>query len=338
MSQTIKWGFLGTSFISGVMADAIHKEGNTRIHAVAGRSQSTLKQFALDHEVASTTTDFDAVINDNNVDIVYIALPNHLHHEYIIKAANAGKAILCEKSLSVDMEKTAEALAAVGKHNVFFMEGLMYLHHPFTSKILNMLDSGIIGEVRSLQGHYCASIAQFVNPESKGALYNLGCYPASLLHLIMQHCFGEKSFDNYTITASGRRGADGNVCESAATLQFENGVVCQLHTAEDYGLHSGFTILGTEGCIQLTSNPWLPEATGNQIIIQKYEQQVETVEVEADGDAFLYQVRKTREYLEAGFKHAQRPAAQPKDSYQVMELLTRWEQAITLPEETGQKL
>ncbi len=138
----------------------------------------------------------------------------------------------------------------------------MYLHHPFTSKILNMLDSGIIGEVRSIQGHYCASIAQFVNPESKGALYNLGCYPASLLHLIMQHCFGEKSFDNYTITASGRRGADGNVCESAATLQFENGVVCQLHTAEDYGLHSGFTILGTEGLY--TANIESVAAGGNR--------------------------------------------------------------------------
>lgn len=327
MSPTVSWGILGTSFISGVMADAIRKEGSTRIHAVAGRSEATLKQFAVDYDIDVATVDFDAIINDSNVDIVYIALPNHLHHEYIIKAANAGKAILCEKSLSVDMDKTAAALAAVEANNVFFMEGLMYLHHPFTSKILEVLDSGVIGEVRSIQGHYCASIAQFVNPDSKGALYNLGCYPASLLHLIMQHSFGNSVFDDYTITANGRRGADGNICESAATLQFANGVVCQLHTAEDYGLHSGFTILGTEGCIQLKSNPWLPEATGNQLIIQKYEQQEEVINVEADGDAFLYQVRKARKYLEAGLKHAQRPAAQPKDSYEIMELLTQWEHA-----------
>ncbi|MGF1729286.1 Gfo/Idh/MocA family protein [Photobacterium kasasachensis] len=327
MSQTLQWGILGTSFISGIMADAINKEGNTRIHAVAGRTLPTLEQFAQDHDIETVTSDFDAVIEDSNVDVIYIALPNHLHHEYIIKAANAGKAILCEKSLSVDMEKTAESLAAVEQNNVFFMEGLMYLHHPFTIKILEMLDSGIIGEVRSIQGHYCASIAQFVNPGSKGALYNLGCYPASLLHLVMQHSFGSQVFDNYTLTAHGRRGNDGNICESAATLHFNNGVVCQLHTAEDYGLQAGFTILGTEGCIQLKSSPWLPEATGNQLIIQKYEQQEEIVEIDADGDAFLYQVRKTREYLEAGLKQAQRPAAQPTDSYQIMELLTRWEQA-----------
>lgn len=327
MEKTLNWGILGTSFISGVMADAIVEEGNTTLYSVAGRSQAPLAAFAEKYGITHIYNDYDALINDDNVDIIYIALPNHLHHDFIIKAANAGKAILCEKSLSVDMAKTDEALAAVAKNNVFFAEGLMYLTHPLAKRISDVINSDVIGDIRSINGQYCASIAQFVNPESKGALYNLGCYPASLAHLIMQQAFGDTIFDNYTVTASGRRGEDGNICESAATIQFANGTLCQLHTAEDYGLHAEFTVLGSKGSLQLVSNPWLPEAEGNQLMITTYEQQGETITVPAQGNGFLYQVRLIREALEKKQSSLQRPAATPKDSCQIMKLLTDWENA-----------
>ncbi|MCV5746461.1 hypothetical protein OFN42_40255, partial [Escherichia coli] len=80
-----------------------------------------------------------------------------------------GKAILCEKSLSVDMEKTELALQAVEAHKVFLAEGLMYLHHPLIRELVSVLKSGEIGELRSIHTSYIASIAQFVNPDSKGA-------------------------------------------------------------------------------------------------------------------------------------------------------------------------
>ncbi len=301
MNKTLNWGILGTSFISGVMADAIVEEGHTCLHSVAGRSEKTLMEFAEKYDIANIYQDYDALINDDEVDIIYIALPNHLHHDFVIKAANAGKAILCEKSLSIDMKKTDEALAAVRL--------------------------GTIGEIRSINGVYCASIAQFVNPDSKGALYNLGCYPASLMHLVMQQAFGDGIFDNYHIAASGRVGEDGNICESAANIQFANGVTCQLHTAEDYGLHADFTILGSKGSLALVSNPWLAEATGNQLVITQYEQQGKTVSVPADGNGFLYQVRLIREAIEQGSTSLQRPAATPEDSRQIMKILTDWEVA-----------
>lgn len=225
------------------------------------------------------------------------------------------------------MAKTDEALAAVVKNNVFFAEGLMYLTHPLAKRISDEINRGAIGDIRSINGQYCASIAQFVNPESKGALYNLGCYPASLAHLIMQQAFGDDVFDSYTVAASGRRGEDGNICESAATIQFANGTLCQLHTAEDYGLHAEFTVLGSKGSLQLLSNPWLPEAEGNQLIITTYEQQGETISVPAQGNGFLYQVKLIREAVEKGQLALQRPAATPKDSRQIMKLLTDWENA-----------
>ncbi|MBB1274089.1 Gfo/Idh/MocA family protein [Psychromonas sp. SR45-3] len=327
MKKTLNWGILGTSFISGEMADAIIEEGNTRLYSVAGRSVERLMEFANKYDIKNTFTDFDALIKDQDVDIIYIALPNHLHHEYVIKAASAGKAVLCEKSLSIDMPKTHSALAAVSDNNTFFAEGLMYLTHPFIDAIAKTIKAGAIGEIKSISGQYCAAIEQFVNPDSKGALYNLGCYPASLMHLLIKQQFTSEVSDNYQINASGLRGGDGNICESAATVQYSNGITCQLHTAENYGLHAAFTVLGSEGSLVLTSNPWLPGANANSFTITKYEQQSETITVEADGNGFLYQVKLIREALEQGHKNLQRPAATAQDSEQIMKLLTDWEAA-----------
>ncbi|MCL1125860.1 Gfo/Idh/MocA family protein [Shewanella surugensis] len=325
MTTKLKWGILGTSFISGVMAQAILEEGHTQLHSVAGRNEDNLRAFANQYHIPNTYQDFDALISDNSVDIIYIALPNHLHHEFIIKAAQAGKAILCEKSLSVDMEKTQAAIEAIKQHNVFFAEGLMYLCHPFATHISQVINEGHIGQIKSISGQYCAAIAEFVNPQSRGALYNLGCYPASLMQLILKQTFGKRIFDDYTVTALGRQGQDGNICESSATIRLNNEVICQLHTAEDYGLHAAFTVLGTKGSIQLKSNPWLPEAKDNQLSISQYEQAEKVIDITADGNAFLYQVKRIREALEAGNNALAHPCATMEDSMQIMQLLTDWE-------------
>lgn len=334
MNSIVKWGVLGTSFISDVMATAIAKDALSQVHSVAGRSLETLNTFAQKHQIEHVFTDFDALIKDPYVDVIYIALPNHLHTEYVIKAAEAGKAIVCEKSLSIDMESTAKALAAIEKHNVFFQEGLMYLAHPLMTSLKARLESGCIGEIRSIRGQYCAAISEFVNPASKGALYNLGCYPVSLMHLVLQTVCGDKIFDAYKVKATSRYGTDGNICETTSLFEFthpdtQQSLQCHLHTAEDYGLHSGFTILGSKGYIEFASNPWLPEAKGNLFRLAEYEQDSIEENVEAHGNGFDYQVISVREALKQDAKIAHRPIPRPSDSYAIMQLLTRWEQAAT---------
>ncbi|MFM2590302.1 Gfo/Idh/MocA family protein [Vibrio sp. TBV020] len=324
----MKWGILGTSFISDVMAQAINNDSNSQLHAVAGRNPTMLEEFKKKHGPSRSYLSMDELIADSDVEVVYIALPNHLHHEYVVKAAQAGKAILCEKSLSVDMEKSDIALNAVDKHNVFFAEGLMYLNHPIAAQILELLESGTIGDVRSIQGSYVAAISQFVNPDSKGTLYNLGCYPVSLMHLVLQHQFGDEVFADTEISAIGRRGADGNICETSALFKFNGQLTAQIHTAEDYGLKHQFTILGSKGSISFVTNPWLP-AEDNKLVIEVYETSTEEVVVPAQGDGFFYQVRNVRQAIESGAKQLERPSATPKDSWQIMKLLTDWEKAAS---------
>ncbi|MBW3695332.1 Gfo/Idh/MocA family oxidoreductase [Vibrio sp. T187] len=322
----MKWAIIGTSFISDVMAEAIKSDEQSELYAVSGRSEANLVTFARKHNVQKTFTDYDDLIHDPDVDMVYIALPNHLHHEFIIKAASAGKAILCEKSLSIDMEKTHQALAAVKSHNVFFAEGLMYLCHPLITEALNVLNSGKIGEVQNVQASYVAAISQFVNPDSKGALYNLGCYPMSLAYLVLSQAMTSDQLMDFEVSAFGRAGEDGNICESSATFRFANQVNAQLHTAETYGLKHSFTVLGSKGALTFTSNPWLP-SENNAFEVEVYESSKETIEVAADGDAFYYQVRAIREAYESGKKSLEAPKATWETSEAVMKLLTEWESA-----------
>lgn len=325
-TKTLNWGLLGTSFISGIMAEAIEKHEGSTLYAVAGRSPKGLEEFLNQHPTPTQYDNYDALINDPAVDVVYIGLPNHIHHEYVIKAANAGKAILCEKSLSVTLADTDAALAAVESNGVFFLEGLMYLTHPFASKIADVVASGKLGEVRSINASYCASIAQFVNPGSKGAIYNLGCYPASLIHLVMQSASADGTCPAWELTAHGRRNlGDGNIGETAATIQFANGALAQLHCAEDYGMFWAFSVAGSKGRMEIISNPWLPEAQGNVIRVLPYEGEEQRHEVSADGDAFHYQVRAVWQALQNGEKALARPAVRPQDSRQIMQLLTEWE-------------
>jgi predicted dehydrogenase len=233
------------------------------------------------------------------------------------------------------MQKTIASLDAVKRNKVFFLEGLMYLAHPLMQQLSETLATGVIGEVKSIRGQYCAAISQFVNPASLGALFNLGCYPTSLMQLIMQQQFGDDISQQYHINAVGRRGQDGNICESTALVTYGNGVQCHLHTAEDYGLHAGFTILGSLGSIEFTSNPWLPESMGNQFTVSLYEQtseviDVEVVDVEARGNGFYYQVEAVLHALQSKQYTVPRPLAQLAqlaDSHDVMAMLTTWHQA-----------
>ena len=328
MTSTIKWGILGTSFISQLMADAIVAEGQSTVHSIAGRSPGALEAFARKNSIESVFSDFDALLEDPAVDVVYIALPNHIHHDYVCRAAAAGKAIVCEKSLSIDMEKTDLSLAAVSENGVFFLEGLMYLCHPVVDTIVDILHSGIIGDVKSVHGDYCAAISQFVNPLSMGVLFNLGCYPVSLMHLVMQCAYGDDIFDDVSVQAVGRFGDDGNVCETSAVFSFANGVQANIHAAEDYGLYSSFRVLGSAGSLELLTNPWLPEASGGQIRVTPYDCASEVIDVPAAGDGFYYQVKRVREMLEQGALEVQRPAVRPKDSRAIMALLSAWTAAL----------
>lgn len=322
----LRWGLLGTGFISNTVADAIQASDGSRIEAVAGRNKEALTAFQNTHAIPRQIVGYDAIVEDADIDVLYIGLPNHVHHTLTIKASDNGKAVLSEKSLTTTMDEAHALVNSVQRNKTFFVEGLMYLAHPFCSKLQSVLSDGRLGALRSVNGYYAADIWQLVNPLGNGTLYNLGCYPASLLHLVVQTMCGEEAFAARKMQGAGNRSKhDGNICDAAVTVRFDNGVLANLQSTDSFGTAFGFSICGDNGILTLTSNPWMPEPGRNAFTWQPYDGAVEEIFVEDDHNAFYHQIKMVETALAEGRTEAQRPSPRLQDSLEIMEFLTQWE-------------
>ncbi|MFY0595132.1 MAG: Gfo/Idh/MocA family oxidoreductase [Cognatishimia sp.] len=325
----IRWGIAGSGFISHAMLKAIALSDGSRAVSVYGRNAETREALMAEYDIERGTDTLEALVADPEVDAIYIALPNHLHRMATELAVAAGKDVLCEKSLTTtvaDAEALAEAVTTSGQ---FFVEGLMYTAHPIIKKLHAFLQRDDIGELRHVSGFYSADIWQVVNPAGKGTLYNLGCYPASLLHLTVQTMCGEEAFADRKLTALGNIRKDGNLQDTAATVRFSNGVLATLQSTDSYGMAHEFVIATTTGTIRFDTNPWLPEGARNSFNWVPYEGHSEAIESDDPNDAFYHQVKMVEANLLKGTTEAERPSPRLKDSLEIMAFLNEWEAAAS---------
>ena len=180
--RKIKWGVLGTANIArGCTIPGMRLAENCELYAIAGRSLEKAEQFRAEFGFEKAYGSYEALLADPAVEAVYIPLPNTLHHEWVIKAAKAGKHILCEKPLAPSAEKAAEMQSAARENGVLLMEAFAYLHTPLIAAIKAELDRGTIGEVRYLENAFVTSDYDLSNIRMRketlgGSLYDLGCY------------------------------------------------------------------------------------------------------------------------------------------------------------------
>ena len=321
----LRWGIAGTGFISDTMARAIASRAGSRIVAVSGQDAGRLTVFADRFGIAGRYLRYEEMLRDPAVDAVYIGLPSHVHHRAVSAAAAAGKMIVSEKPLTTTMAD-AEALAdAVQAAGVFFVEGLMYLHHPLMAAMGEVIASGRLGAIRSIRAAYAADIWRVVNPLGRGTIYNLGCYPVSLVQYVMQVAYGPAAFAARQARGFGNLGADGMICDATLAVRFDNSVLASVQASDSYGMAHEFAISGEKGVLHCKTNPWLPGAEGNVLLVQPYEGAVEEIVVSTGLDAFQHQVACVENVQRLGLKQASRPAPQLSDSLEVMAMLTAWE-------------
>ncbi|EKJ77739.1 hypothetical protein FPSE_02237 [Fusarium pseudograminearum CS3096] len=326
----LRWGVLGTSFISDLVAKAILSSKNSTISAVFGRNEQRLATFANNHNIAERYTSMDELLDKAPVDVVYVGLPNHMHSSAVLAATKRGKAILSEKSLAATMEDAKTIEKAVKDANVFFLEGLMYLTHPVMKKMQQLLLEDRIGTVRSVEGHYSMNVSKIVNPYNMGTIYNLGCYPVSLLQFVIETAFGKDAF------AARQSHGVGNVVDektvhvrdAALTVRFNNGVLATLQSSDSHGGDNSFTILGDKGKLSFVTNPWFPLPGDNIIEVKDYDGEAEKIVVPGEIDVFGYQVKTVEDCLSRGVKEAERPSPNIEKSVEIMGMLTEWENSI----------
>lgn len=298
MSTKIRWAILGTSFISRTMAKAIKDSSFAELLAIGtgslDKSAETAKAFAKDFSIPIVHKHYQAVLDDPNIDAVYIGLANHLHKDWIIRCAKAGKHILCEKPLVLDLNEAEEVLAAIKKYNVFCMEALMYRCHPFIHELQNLIkDPGQgIGRIKTIHATYYANFAHLENPIAGGAIRNLGCYPVSLIRLLMNEEPSE-------IQAQGLLNADETRDHTAmAILKFKNNVMAQVSTSNNTDTWSQFHLVGEKGVLSVKTNPWMPSEE-NRVVINR-----DGIEKEycftAEKPLYTYQIDLVSKHIRSG--------------------------------------
>jgi len=187
----IRWGVLGYARIAREsLIPAIVRSSNSVFHALASRETAKLDACCEKFGPVKTHQNYESLLADPEVDAVYIPLPNALHREWAIKAAEHGKHVLCEKPIGLTAIECREMIAASARHGVTLMEAFMYRYTDCTRKVIAVLRSGELGEIRQINSTFRFPLT---NPASikyrpelgGGSLYDVGCYPLNFIGLVV---------------------------------------------------------------------------------------------------------------------------------------------------------
>src|ERR1700722_9820609 len=190
MSKTLNWGIIGTGRIAHVFAEGIAGSQTGTLLAVGSRTQEAADTFGDIWKVPRRYGSYEALLADDEVQAIYISTPHPLHAEWAIKAADAGKHILCEKPLALNHAEAMVVVDAAQRNNVFLMEAFMYRCHPQTAKLVELLRKKVIGDVRLIQttfsfrSGYDLKSRLLNNALGGGGILDVGCYCTSGARLI----------------------------------------------------------------------------------------------------------------------------------------------------------
>ena len=191
MMKKLNWGILGTGWIATEMAEALNRV-NGEIYAVCDTTLEAAKKYAKRFGVQKAYGSADEMIDDENVDIVYIATPHNLHYRFLVQSLKAGKHVFCEKAITVNDSQLEEAVAIAKEKNLVICDGVTLFHMPLFKKLKEIVDSGVIGDVKMVQVNfgsckeYDVTNRFFSKELAGGALLDIGVYAMSFARYFMK--------------------------------------------------------------------------------------------------------------------------------------------------------
>src|SRR5882672_9942632 len=234
MTAPLRIGILGTANIARSFIQGVSASKRLTVSAIASRDDAKARAFARDFAIARHFGSYEALLADRDTDAVYVPLPNSLHAEWSIAAARAGKHVLCEKPLSATAAEARAMFDAAQRHGVHLVEGYPYRAQPQTLKLRELLDAGVIGDVRLIQSSFGFTLGAGENirlsPQlAGGALMDIGTYPVSLVRMIAR-----SRPARVQAVAQWTAGVDRAL---SATLAFESGLFAQVTCSFSTCLH-----------------------------------------------------------------------------------------------------
>jgi len=249
--EFINWGVIGCARIADwQVIPGMKKANNAKLYAIAGRNKERVDEFKDKYNFVKSYYSYDELLEDSNIDAVYIPLPNALHLEWVLKAAAKKKHILCEKPLGCNSDEINTMKEACEKNGVLLMEAFAYRHNLLTSKLKELLDQGIIGKLKLILANFTDMLTnkediRFVKDLGGGATYDLGSYCVNIIRYLA-------GSEPISVVAAGKICPDSGVdLSSFAILNFKDDLKGMFHCAFDSFYRSEYQIVGEEGIIDV---------------------------------------------------------------------------------------
>jgi predicted dehydrogenase len=311
--RPIRWGFLGAGSIAASMAADLANDltrGNNMLYAVAARDADRAAAFARRFGASHSHDDYRAVVEDPDVDIVYVATTHPFHREQALMAIDAGKHVLIEKPLTLNAVHAREVLTAARDQGVFAMEAVWMRANPLILKAREMVAGGVIGEVVAVHADFSVEFPfdpthrLFDLSNGGGALLDLGVYPIHFAWLFLGRPDTQQVLGTLSPTGS----------DAAVALQwgYDSGATAQLRCATTALTPGRATIAGVSGSISV--EPWFlnPE----RLVVTTSEGEARIV---GEGTAYGPQIEEVERCLREGLLES--PLAPQTDTIAILELI-----------------
>ena len=266
MATKVRWGILSTAYIAqDELLPAFTDAFNAEVVAIAS-SNNKVYEIASNFRIPKIYGTYDELLDDPDIDAVYIPLPNALHSTWVKKTAEKGKHVFCEKPAALTVIEAKEMIEVCKKNSVMFMEGFMYQFHPQHKRVKEIIASGEIGEVKIMR----VSLSFFLEDQignirmnqklGGGSIYDVGCYCIHSIRNIL-------NTEPKRVFASTQNDISNQVDMSVTgIIELENGIIAEFDAAMDRTRVGQYEIIGTKGTVQ-APRAFIPQNGNAHIVI-----------------------------------------------------------------------
>jgi dihydrodiol dehydrogenase / D-xylose 1-dehydrogenase (NADP) len=314
MAKTYRWGIIGTGNIAAKFATCLAICENARLHAVASRCLESADTFGNRFKVPVRHASYEALARDPEVDVVYVATPHVYHGEIAIQCLRAGKAVLCEKPFTLNLDEAEEVFSVARETGQFVMEGMWTRFFPAIQQVQKWIVAGAIGEPRMVQASFGFRMdygdrERLWDPAlGGGSLLDVGIYPITIASIAFQ--------DAPASVCGAAHLSDRGVDEQAAfVLKFLGGRLAVLSSAIRTVTNWDAYIYGEHGMIQIHRPFWQPEKV-SLIPGGDSPEAVEVFEHPHESLGFEYEIREVMRCLDAGLTEC--PAMPQRRTLEIM--------------------
>lgn len=297
IKERYNWGVLGPGQIANTLADSLKILPKANLYAVGSRALERAQNFANQHGFEKAYGSYEELMQDPDIDIIYIATPHTGHAHYAIECLKHKKAVLCEKPFAMNANLVKQMISAAKENDQFLMEALWTRFLPHIEKVNEIINAGKIGEISIVE----ADFGFIANPDPSwrvfnpalggGSLLDVGIYPTFLIFHLLGYPKEISSFAQLT---------NQNVDESCTAIFKYEKALATMHSSIITRTKTEANIFGSTGRLKLLSKFFTP----TDLIIYDNDENSENIHIPFEGNGFNYQAQEVMDCLDKGLKES----------------------------------